>query len=43
MIPLFPNSMQVVTADGAAHRFVLMGRTGWISELSAPTSDGAPK
>lgn len=29
LIPLAPNSLEVVTRDGAEHRFVLGGRSSW--------------
>jgi hypothetical protein len=40
VIPIFPNSMEVVTTDGTRHQFVLMGRASWISALSAQPSGG---
>ena len=33
LIPLFPNSVAVTTADGTEYRFVLFGRQEWIDAI----------
>lgn len=35
LIPLLPNSLEVRLADGAAHRFVLVGRKEWAAAIDA--------
>ena len=33
ILPLFPNSLEVVTADGTAYAFVLNGRREWMQSI----------
>jgi hypothetical protein len=35
IIPVFPNSLAVVTTGGVEHRFVLFGRKTWASAIDA--------